>query len=432
MKQKKITKEEALDYHSSGRSGKIEVIPSKVCKTQQDLSLAYSPGVAHACTAIVDNPADANKYTSRGNLVAVISNGTAVLGLGNIGALASKPVMEGKGVLFKRFADIDVFDIEINAPEAEDVIAVCRMLEPTFGGINLEDIKAPECFVIENKLQSMSIPVFHDDQHGTAVITGAAVLSASEIAGKKLENLQVVINGAGASGISIGKHLARLGVRKENIIMCDTKGVLYTGRKDGMNEYKCEMAQNVPFRTLKEAVKGADLLLGLSTKGAFTADMVQSMASNPIIMAMSNPDPEILPEEVTAIRNDAIVATGRSDYPNQVNNVLCFPFIFRGALDVKAMSINDEMKIAASIALAKLAKEPVPQDIKDIYGGADLCFGPDYIIPKPFDSRVLTWVSSAVAQAAMDTGIAQEPIANMEAYKKSLLKRIKRVAKMVS
>ncbi len=427
MAQKKVTKEDALEYHSSGRPGKIEVVPTKDCKTQRDLSLAYSPGVAHACTAIAEDPASVNKYTSRGNLVAVVSNGTAVLGLGNIGALASKPVMEGKGVLFKRFADIDVFDIELNAPGAEDVIAACRMLEPTFGGINLEDIKAPECFVIENALQDMSIPVFHDDQHGTAIIAGAAVLSASEIVGKKMENLRVVINGAGASGISIGKHLIRLGIRKEHMIVCDTKGVLYKGRTDGMNEYKNEMARDVPFRTLEEAVKGADVLLGLSTRGAFTAGMIRSMADKPIIMAMANPDPEITPEEVALIRSDAIVATGRSDYPNQANNVLCFPFIFRGALDVKATTINNEMKMAASLALAKLAKEPVPQEIKDIYDGADLKFGKEYIIPKPFDSRVLTWVSSAVAQAAMDTGVAREPITDMDAYKKTLLKRLERV-----
>ncbi|MDR0453709.1 MAG: NAD-dependent malic enzyme [Deferribacteraceae bacterium] len=427
MKNKKITREDALEYHSSGRPGKIEVMPTKECKTQRDLSLAYSPGVAHACNAIAEDPANANKYTARGNLVAVLSNGTAILGLGNLGALASKPVMEGKGVLFKRFADIDVFDIELNAPKIEDVIAACRMLEPTFGGINIEDIKAPECFAIENTLQDLSIPVFHDDQHGTAIIAGAAIISASEIVGKKMENLRVVINGAGASGLSIGKHLIQLGITKEQIVMCDTNGILYKGRKKGMNKYKDEMAHDVPFRTLKEAAKGADILLGVSSKEAFSADMIRSLAQNPIIMAMSNPDPEITPEEVAEIRTDAIMATGRSDYPNQVNNVLCFPFIFRGALDVKSTTINNEMKLAASLALAKLTKEPVPQEIKDIYGGVDLKFGREYIMPKPFDSRVLTWVSSAVAQAAMDTGVAKEPIADMEAYKESLLKRVERI-----
>jgi malate dehydrogenase (oxaloacetate-decarboxylating)(NADP+) len=424
MSTRKATKEDALKYHAEGRPGKISVVPTKECKTQWDLTLAYSPGVAHACNAIVEDPENAYKYTTKGNLVAVLSNGTAVLGLGNIGALASKPVMEGKGVLFKRFADIDVFDIEVNAPTAEDVIRVCRALEPTFGGINLEDIAAPECFEIEEALQSMNIPVFHDDQHGTAIIAGAALICAAEIVGKNIQELKVVINGAGASGISIGKHIMRLGILKDNLIMCDTKGVIYVDREDGMNDYKEEMASYTTARTLAEAVKGADVLIGVSSKGMFTADMVKSMAANPIIMAMANPDPEITPEEVAAIRSDAICATGRSDYPNQVNNVLCFPFIFRGALDVRAETINDEMKMAASIALAKLAKEPVTEDMKKLYN-ADLKFGRDYIIPKPFDSRVLTWVAPAVAQAAMDTGVAKNPIKDMEKYKQELLERLK-------
>ncbi|MDR2883947.1 MAG: NAD-dependent malic enzyme [Deferribacteraceae bacterium] len=421
---KKFTKEEALLYHSAGRPGKIEVIATKECKTQRDLSLAYSPGVAHACEAIKQNPEDARKYTAKGNLVAVLSNGTAVLGLGNIGPLAGKPVMEGKGILFKRFADVDVFDIEVNAPTAADVISVCRMLEPTFGGINLEDIRAPECFEIEAALQDLSIPVFHDDQHGTAIIAGAAVLNACEVVGKKMNELKVVINGAGASGISIGKHLVRLGILKDNLIMCDTKGVIYEGREEGMNEYKEEMAAYTDRRTLAEAAHGADVLMGLSSKGAFSDEMIRNLAPNPIIMAMANPDPEITPEAVAAIRTDAIVCTGRSDYPNQVNNVLCFPFIFRGALDVCATTINDEMKMAASLALSKLAKEPVTDEVKQIFPDEELTLGRTYIIPKAFDSRALTWVASAVAQAAMDTNVAKQPIKDMEEYKKELIKRM--------
>lgn len=424
MSTAKFTKEDALKYHSEGRPGKIEVIATKPFNTQRDLSLAYSPGVAHACNAIAEDPDNANLYTVRGNLVAVLSNGSAVLGLGNIGALASKPVMEGKGILFKKFADIDVFDIELNAPRAEDVIAACRMLEPTFGGINLEDIKAPECFEIEETLQSLSIPVFHDDQHGTAIIAGAALLSAVEVVGKKMEDLKVVINGSGASGISIGKHMIRLGVKRENLTMCDTQGAIYKGRKERMNKYKEEMAVDTPARTLADAVKDADVLLGVSSKGAFTREMIESLGKDPIIMAMANPDPEIMPEEVKAIRSDAIIGTGRSDYPNQVNNVLCFPFIFRGALDVCATQINAEMKMAASLALAKLAKESVTDAVKAIYPSEELKFGREYILPKPFDSRVLTWVAPAVAQAAMDTGVARKPIKDMEAYKKELLERI--------
>jgi malate dehydrogenase (oxaloacetate-decarboxylating)(NADP+) len=426
MSNKVFTKEEALDYHSIGRPGKIKVVATKRCETQKDLSLAYSPGVAHASVAIHENPDYAFKYTARGNLVAVVSNGTAVLGLGNIGPLASKPVMEGKGVLFKRFAGIDVFDIELNAPYPQDMISACRMLEPTFGGINLEDIKAPECFEIETELQKLSIPVFHDDQHGTAVIAGAALISVAEIVNKVMENMRVVINGAGASGLSIAKHILRLGIKKENLIMCDTKGVIYNGRIDGMNPYKALFASDTPHRTLAEAAKGADVLLGLSSKNNFTPEMVESLAKEPVIMALANPDPEIEPEIALKIRPDAIVATGRSDYPNQVNNVLCFPFIFRGALDVRATTINDEMKMAASLALAALAKEPITQQVKDIYPDEELKFGKKYIIPKPFDKRVLTWVSSAVAEAAMETGVARIKIDDMDAYRAQLLNRVEK------
>ena len=417
-------REAALKYHSEGKPGKVEVKATKPCQTQKDLSLAYSPGVAHACEAIEENPSTAYKYTAKGNLVAVLSNGTAVLGLGNIGALASKPVMEGKGVLFKRFAGIDVFDIELNAPTAADVIYACRMLEPTFGGINLEDIKAPECFEVEEALQSLSIPVFHDDQHGTAIIAGAALINAAEAVEKTMNSLKVVINGAGASGLSIAKHIMRLGIKPKNLIICDTKGVIYVGREDGMNSYKEALANDTPLRTLAQAVKGADVLIGVSTKGAFSDEMIASLAQNPIIMALANPDPEITPEEVRKIRNDAIIATGRSDYPNQVNNVLCFPFIFRGALDVRSTTINDEMKMAASLALAKLAKEPVTKEVKTVYPDETLEFGRNYIIPKPFDSRVLTEVASAVAKAAMDTGAATEPIKDFALYKRELMARL--------
>jgi malate dehydrogenase (oxaloacetate-decarboxylating)(NADP+) len=424
MYQKKITKDEALDYHSAGRPGKITVVPTKSCETQRDLSLAYSPGVAHPSIAIHENPEKVYKYTVKGNLVAVVSNGTAVLGLGDIGPLGSKPVMEGKGVLFKKFAGIDVFDIELNAPTAQDVISACRMMEPTFGGINLEDIKAPECFEIEQELQKLSIPVFHDDQHGTAIIVGAALLSATNIVGKAMPDIKVVINGAGASGLSIAKHIMRLGVQKDNITMCDTKGVLYKGRIAGMNSHKEYMAKDTPHRTVAEAAVGADVLMGLSSKGAFSAEMIKSLANDPIIFALANPDPEIDPEDAHRIRSDAIVATGRSDYPNQVNNVLCFPFIFRGALDVRSTTINDEMKMAASFALAALAKEPVTDDVREIYPNEKMVFGKEYIIPKPFDRRVLTWVSSAVAEAAMETGVARLHINDIEQYKKQLLERV--------
>ncbi len=407
----------ALEYHSMGRKGKIEVISTKPCLTAADLSLAYSPGVAEPCLAIQQNPDDAYKYTAKGNLVAVVSNGTAVLGLGNLGALAGKPVMEGKGVLFKRFADIDVFDIELNTENPDEIIKACQLLEPTFGGINLEDIKAPECFYIEEELKkTMNIPVFHDDQHGTAIISSAALINALELVGKKIEDIRIVVNGAGASANSCAKLAIALGVKQNNMIMCDTKGVIYKGRVEGMNPYKALFAADTPFRTLEEAARGADVLFGLSAKGAFTADMVRSMAPNPIIFAMANPDPEITPDEALAARGDVIIATGRSDYPNQVNNVLGFPFIFRGALDVRASCINEEMKLAAVKALAKLAREEVPDSVSKAYGNEKFVFGRNYIIPKPFDPRVLLHVAPAIAQAAMETGVARQPIEDMSRY----------------
>lgn len=407
----------ALEYHSMGRKGKIEVVSTKPCQTAADLSLAYSPGVAEPCLAIEKNPDDAYKYTAKGNLVAVISNGTAVLGLGNLGALAGKPVMEGKGILFKRFADIDVFDIELDTENPDEIIKACQLLEPTFGGINLEDIKAPECFYIEEELKkTMKIPVFHDDQHGTAIISAAALINALELVEKKIEDIRIVVNGAGASANSCAKLAIALGVKRENLIMCDTKGVIYKGRTVGMNQYKELFAAETELRTLEDAAKGADVLFGLSVKGAFTSEMVRSMAPNPIIFAMANPDPEISPDEALAVRNDVIIATGRSDYPNQVNNVLGFPFIFRGALDVRATSINEEMKLAAVKALAKLTREEVPDSVSKAYGNVKFSFGRDYIIPKPFDPRVLLHVAPAVAQAAMDSGVARQPIEDMEKY----------------
>ncbi len=419
-----IRKQEALDYHSGVRPGKIEVAPTKPCRTQRDLSLAYTPGVAEPCLDIQKNPHDAFKYTAKGNLVAVVSNGTAVLGLGNIGPLAGKPVMEGKGVLFKRFADIDVFDLEVNSTNPEEVIRVCQLLEPTFGGINLEDIKAPECFYIEETLKkTMKIPVFHDDQHGTAIISGAALLNALELVGKPIDQVRVVFNGAGASGIACAEHYVRLGVKRENIILVDTKGVVYADRTEGMNPYKARFAQPTKLRTLAEAVQGADVLVGLSVKGAFTQDMIRSMAARPIVFAMANPDPEITYEDAVAVRDDLIMATGRSDYPNQVNNVLGFPFIFRGALDVRATAINEEMKLAATHALANLAKEDVPDSVCRAYGVKRIRFGPENIIPKPFDPRVLVWEASAVAQAAMETGVAQEPV-DIAEYRERLEKRL--------
>ncbi len=419
-----VTKQQALDYHFGARPGKIEVVPTKPCATQLDLSLAYTPGVADPCLEIEKNPHDAFKYTARGNLVAVVSNGTAVLGLGDIGALAGKPVMEGKGVLFKRFAGVDVFDLEVDTTNADEVIRVCQLLEPTFGGINLEDIKAPECFYIEEKLKAtMKIPVFHDDQHGTAIISGAALVNAVELVKKDIGRVKVVFNGAGASGIACAEHYVRLGVKRENITLVDTKGVIYEGRKEGMNPYKARFATKTKHRTLADAVAGCDVLVGLSVKGAFTQDMIRSMADKPIVFAMANPDPEITYEDATAVRKDLIMATGRSDYPNQVNNVLGFPFIFRGALDVRATAINEEMKVAATKALADLTKQDVPESVCRIYGLECLKFGPDYIVPKPFDPRVLLWESSAVAQAAMETGVAQQ-LVDIREYREQLKRRI--------
>lgn len=415
---------EALNYHSKGRPGKIEVISSKSCRTQHDLALAYSPGVAQPCMEIFKNAEDSYKYTARGNLVAVISNGTAVLGLGNLGATASKPVMEGKGILFKTFADIDVFDIEVNTENPDEFIHCVKLLEPTFGGINLEDIKAPECFVIEKKLkETMKIPVFHDDQHGTAIISGAAFLNALELVGKKPGEVKIVFSGAGASAISCARLYVELGAKKENIILCDSQGVIYQGRKEGMNEYKQEFASKTSARNLAQAMRGADVFVGLSTKGAVTPEMLQAMGPKPICFAMANPDPEIGYLEAKAARPDVIMATGRSDYPNQVNNVLGFPFIFRGALDVRATAINEEMKLAAVHALAKLTREPVPERVFAAYGGTPFHFGPDYIIPKPFDSRVLLWVCPAVAKAAMETGVARVNL-DLDEYRASLEKRL--------
>lgn len=419
-----VTRQQALDYHSGERPGKIEVTPSKPCRTQRDLSLAYTPGVAVPCLEIQKNPHDAFNYTARGNLVAVVSNGTAVLGLGDIGALAGKPVMEGKGVLFKRFADVNVFDLEVNSHDPADVIKVCQLLEPTFGGINLEDIKAPECFLIEETLkQTMRIPVFHDDQHGTAIISGAALLNALELAGKAIDRVEIVVNGAGASGIACAEHYVRLGAKRENITLCDTKGVIYRGRTTGMNPYKARFARETTLRTLTEAMKDADVFVGLSVKDAVNSDMIRSMAARPIVFAMANPDPEITYEEARASRNDVIFATGRSDYPNQVNNVLGFPFIFRGALDVRATAINEEMKLAATRSLAALAKEDVPDSVCRAYGVERLKFGPEYLIPKPFDPRVLLWETVAVAKAAMESGVAQEPV-HLDLYREQLERRL--------
>jgi malate dehydrogenase (oxaloacetate-decarboxylating)(NADP+) len=418
----KITKEEALEYHSSERIGKIEVIASKPCLTSRDLSLAYTPGVAEPCREINKNVEDVYKYTAKGNLVAVISNGTAVLGLGDIGPEAGKPVMEGKGVLFKRFADIDVFDIELASHDPKEIIRAVQLLEPTFGGINLEDIKAPECFEIEEKLkETMKIPVFHDDQHGTAIISCAALINAVEVVGKKLDTVRIIVNGAGASAISCCKHYIMAGVRRDNIWMFDTKGCITKDRKD-LNKYKLEFAQEKGFNSLADAMKGADVFIGLSVGGVVNKEMVKSMAKNPIIFAMANPDPEIMYDEAISVRNDLVMATGRSDFPNQVNNVLGFPFIFRGALDVRA--INDEMKMAATKALAKLAKEKVPEMVVTAYGGEDFSFGRDYIIPKPFDPRVLWYVAPAVAKAAIETGVAKIKEMDWQKYEEKLKERL--------
>ncbi|MBW2477212.1 MAG: NADP-dependent malic enzyme [Deltaproteobacteria bacterium] len=410
-------RQEALDYHSMGRKGKIEVITTKPCATSRDLSLAYSPGVAEPCLEIEKNPDDAYKYTAKGNLVAVVSNGTAVLGLGDIGALAGKPVMEGKGVLFKSFADVDVFDIELDTKDSDELIRTVKLLEPTFGGINLEDIKGPECFYIEEKLQEiLDIPVFHDDQHGTAIIAAAGLLNALEVIKKDLKDVKIVVNGAGAAGIACAKLLIDLGAEKNNVLLADSKGVIYKGRESGMNEYKDRYAAETKDRTLEDAMKNADVFFGVSVKDAVTPDMLKSMAKDPIVFAMANPDPEILPPVAKEVRDDVIIGTGRSDYNNQVNNVLCFPFLFRGALDTHASAINDEMKIAAVKALADLAKEDVPDSVRKAYGGEAISFGREYLIPKPFDPRVLLHVAPAVAQAAMDTGVARRPIENMDEY----------------
>ncbi len=411
---------ESLEYHSRGRKGKIEVIPTKPVSTQHDLSLAYSPGVAEPCRMIAEKEDLSYEYTTRGNLVAVLSNGTAVLGLGDIGPYAAKPVMEGKGILFKKFADIDVFDIELNAKNQDDVVRACEMLEPTFGGINLEDIKAPECFYIEEELKKrLKIPVFHDDQHGTAVISGAAFLNALELVGKDIKKVKVVFCGGGAAAIACANLYLNLGVKRENIIMADSKGVIYKGRKEGMNPYKEKFAIDTPKRKVGEALEGADAFIGVSVKDGITVDMVKKMAKDPIVFAMANPDPEVLPEEVKKARPDAIIATGRSDYPNQVNNVLGFPFIFRGALDTMSTAINEEMKMAAVEALAKLAKEDVPEIVSRAYGGLQFKFGRDYLIPKPFDRRVLLWVAPAVAEAAMKSGVARKKI-DIQQYKERL------------
>ena len=420
-------RDEALDYHSRGRPGKIAVVPTKPLNNQRDLSLAYSPGVAEPCLAIKDNPDDVYKYTSKGNLVAVVTNGTAVLGLGNIGALAGKPVMEGKANLFKQFSDIDVFDLEVGSENPDDVIKFCQLLEPTVGGINLEDIKAPECFYIEETLRkTMGIPVFHDDQHGTAIISGAALLNALEIAGKDIAQIKVVFSGAGAAAISTAEHYVRLGVKREHIIMCDRAGVIYAGRTQGdMDPYKARFIVDTPARDIADALVGADVFVGLSVAGAVTREMVASMAARPIIFALANPVPEITPEEVLATRSDAIIATGRSDYPNQVNNVLGFPFIFRGALDVRATEINEEMKMAATRALATLARQDVPDSVAALYGLRNVHFGANYLIPFPFDPRVLLWVAPAVAWAAVASGVAREFI-DLESYREQLEERLGR------
>ena len=428
-----ITDQEALDFHSRGKPGKLEIVPTKPMATQRDLSLAYSPGVAVPVKAIAADPATAFDYTARGNVVAVISNGTAILGLGNLGALASKPVMEGKAVLFKRFADIDSIDLEVDTEDPDAFINAVRYLGPSFGGINLEDIKAPECFIIEDRLRElMDIPVFHDDQHGTAIISAAGLINAMQITGRTKQTTKLVVNGAGAAAIACVELLKAMGFAPNNVIMCDTKGTVYKGRTAGMNQWKSAHAADTKARTLAEALKGADVFFGLSAKGALTPEMVASMAANPIIFAMANPDPEILPEEVAAIRGDAIMATGRSDYPNQVNNVLGFPYIFRGALDVRATTINMEMKIAAANALAELAQEDVPDEVASAYSGVRPRFGRDYIIPVPFDPRLMAKVSSAVARAAIETGVARKPITDLARYEAQLSARRDPVAGVLS
>ena len=424
-------KDDALDYHRIGRPGKIQVVPTKSVQTARDLAMAYTPGVAAPCLEIQKCPDDAYLYTSRGNLVAVVSNGTAVLGLGNLGALAGKPVMEGKGVLFKRFAGIDVFDIELATEDPELVIQTVKLLEPTFGGINLEDIRAPECFEIEERLiATMDIPVFHDDQHGTAIISGAALLNALLLTNRRIEETRVVVAGAGAAGIACANLYVHLGVRPENVLMADSKGVLYEGRSNGMNKYKARYARKTSARTLADALRGADVFVGVSSAGTVTGEMVATMAPKPIIFAMANPDPEITPSDVAAVRGDAIMATGRSDYANQVNNVLGFPFIFRGALDVRARKINMEMKLAAVHALAELARmgeEGLPDEVRRAYPGERFDFGPSYIIPKPFDPRVLIHESMAVAKAAMDSGVARVRV-DLDEYRVRLHERLAEIA----
>ncbi len=418
----------ALDYHMmDGVPGKISVVPSKPCQTADDLGLAYTPGVAKPVLAIEANPEDAYKYTAKGNLVAVISNGTAILGLGDRGALASKPVMEGKGVLFKRFADIDVFDIEVNEKDPDKIIEIVKALTPTFGGVNLEDIKGPECFKIEQELIKIcDIPIFHDDQHGTAIIATAGLMNSCEILGKKIGEIKVVVNGAGAAGISCSKMFVAAGVKRENLVICDSKGVVYKGRTSGMTREKEEFATALPVRTLSEAIVGADVFMGLSVADCVTADMLRSMAKDPVVFAMANPNPEISYELAMATRNDLIMATGRSDYANQINNVLGFPFIFRGALDVRSRIISEGMKMAAAKALAALAKEPVPSSVAKAYGGQKFSFGRNYIVPKPFDPRVIEWEAVAVAKAACEEGLAEKPITDWDAYRASLVKRMEK------
>jgi malate dehydrogenase (oxaloacetate-decarboxylating)(NADP+) len=423
-----FTDQEALQFHQQGRPGKIEVVATKPMATQRDLSLAYSPGVAVPVLAIAGDPSRAYDYTAKGNFVAVISNGTAILGLGNLGALASKPVMEGKAVLFKRFADVDSIDLEVSTEDPTEFVNCVRYLGLTFGGINLEDIKAPECFIIEQQLRELlDIPVFHDDQHGTAIIAAAGLINALDLTGRDIATTRLVCNGAGAAGIASLELLKAIGFTPQNVILCDTKGVIYEGRKDGMNQWKSAHAVATKARTLAEALDGADVLFGLSVKGAVTAEMVRSMAAKPLIFAMANPDPEITPEEVAAVRDDAIMATGRSDYPNQINNVLGFPYIFRGALDVRATTINMEMKIAAARALAELAREDVPDEVAAAYGARPK-YGPDYIIPVPFDPRLISSIPPAVAKAAMDTGVARKPIVDAAAYRQTLRTRLDPVA----
>lgn len=424
-----ITKEQALRYHAEPQPGKLTVCSTKACETQEELSLAYTPGVAEPCLEIEKDPASVYQYTNKGNLVAVISNGTAVLGLGNIGAAAGKPVMEGKGVLFKRFADVDVYDIELDTRDPDEVIRIVKAMEPTFGGINLEDIKAPECFYIEETLKrEMHIPVFHDDQHGTAIISGAALLNACEVQGKKLKDCRIVISGAGAAAISCALHYEQLGACHEHILLCDRSGVIHRGRRDTLDEKKRYFAVDTPARDLADALEGADIFIGLSVGGIVTEAMIRRMAEKPILFPMANPVPEIAYERIRANRPDAVAGTGRSDYPNQVNNVLGFPFIFRGALDVRASCINDAMKIAATGALAALAKERCIPEVGKAYGGTHFEFGPDYLIPKPFDPRVFIEESLAVAEAAIRTAVAANPLQSA-AYRRSLEERLQKMRK---